>query len=69
MADDLLFMEHSHLIEKGVSAFFFLYVIEQLVRFYKSFPSFFSQKIINIAEFHSVLAIVCNYFYIFVVKI
>lgn len=32
MADDLLFMEHSHLIEKGVSAFL-LYVFEHLVRF------------------------------------
>jgi hypothetical protein len=69
MADDMLFIEHSHLMGKGVSAFFFLYVIEQLIRFYKSFPSFFSQKIINITDCRSVLAIVCNYFYIFVVRI
>lgn len=68
MADNLLFIERSHLIGKGVSAFFFLR-IRASCSFLQVSPSFFSQKNINIAEFHFVLAIVCNYFYIFVVKI
>ena len=68
MADNLLFIEHSHLIEKGVSAFFII-CIRASCSFLQISPSFFSQKIINIAEFHSVLAIVCNYFSIFVVRI
>ena len=68
MADYLLLIEHSHLIGKGVSAFFIIR-IRASCSFLQVSPSFFSQKIINIAEFHSVLAIVCNYFYIFVVKI
>ena len=67
MADNLLFIEHSHLMGKGVSAFFIH--IQASCLFYKSFPSFFSQKTINIADYRYVLAIVCNYFYIFVVKI
>ena len=37
--------------------------------FYKSFHSFFSQKTINIADCRSVLAMACEYFYIFVVRI
>jgi hypothetical protein len=68
IADDMLFIiERSHLMEKGVSAFFIH--IQASCSFYKSFPSFFSQKTINIADYRYVLAIVCNYFYIFVVKI
>ena len=39
MADDMLFIEHSHLTGKGVSAFFF-YVFEHLVRFTSLFPRF-----------------------------
>ena len=38
MADDMLFIEHSHLTGKGVSAFF--YVFEHLVRFTSLFPHF-----------------------------
>lgn len=67
MADNMLFIEHSHMMGKGVSAFFIH--IQASCSFYKSFPSFFSQKNINIADYRFVLAIVCNYFYIFVVKI
>jgi len=67
MADNLLFIEHSHLIGKGVSVFFIH--IQASCSFYKSFPSFFSQKNINIADCHSVLAIVCYNLYIFVVRI
>lgn len=68
MADDMLFIEHSHLTGKGVSAFFFIR-IRASCSFYKSFPSFFSQIIINIADYRSVLAIVCYNLYIFVVRI
>ena len=68
MADNLLLIEHSHLIGKGVSAFFIIR-IRASCSFLQVSPSFFSQKIINIAEFHSVHAIVCNFFYTFVVEI
>ena len=68
MADDMLFIEHSHLMGKGVSAIFFIR-IRASCSFLQISPSFFSQKIINIADCQSVLAIVCNYFYIFVVGI
>ena len=68
MADNLLLIEHSHLIGKGVSAFFIIR-IRASCSFLQVSPLFFSQKIINIAEFHSVLAIVCNNLYIFVVRI
>ena len=39
MADDVLFIEHSHLIKK-VWVLSLLYIFEYLVRFYKSFPHF-----------------------------
>ena len=44
MADDMLFIEHSHQMEKGVSAFFFIR-IEYLVSFYKSLPHFSHKKL------------------------
>ncbi len=68
MADNLLFIEHSHLIEKGVSAFFII-CIRASCSFLQISPSFFSQKIINIADCRSVLVIVCNNYYTFVVRI
>ena len=68
MADNLLFIEHSYLVEKGVSAFFII-CIRASCSFYKSFSSLFSQKTINIADCRSVLAMACEYFYIFVVRI
>lgn len=67
MADDMLFIEHSHLMGKGVSAFFIH--IQASCSFLQVSPSFFSQKTINIADYRSVLAMVYNYFYIFVVRI
>ena len=69
MTDDMLFIERSHLTGKGVSAFFIIR-IRTAYSFYKSLPlPFFSQKIINIADCRSVLAMACEYFYIFVVRI
>ena len=44
MADDMLFIEHSHQMENGVSAFFFIR-IEYLVSFYKSLPHFSHKKL------------------------
>ena len=44
MEDDMLFGEHSHLIKKGVSAFFILYVFDHLVRIYKSLLHFSHKK-------------------------
>ena len=68
MADDMLFIEHSHQMEKGVSAFFIIH-IRASCSFLQVSPSFFShKKKINIADCRSVLAIVCIYFYNFVVK-
>jgi len=68
MADNLLLIEHSHLIGKGVSAFFIIR-IRASCSFLQVSPSFFSQKIINIADYCSVTAIVCNNFYTFMVRI
>ena len=68
MADDMLFIEHSHQMEKGVSAFFTIRIRAScpFLQVYSSF--FFSQKTINIADCRSVLAIVCIYFYNFIAK-
>ena len=68
MADDMLFIEHSHLIGNGVSAFLIIR-IRASCSFLQVSPSLFSQKIINIADCRSVLAIVCYNLYIFVVRI
>jgi len=68
MADDMLFIEHSHQMEKGVSAFFIIR-IRASCSFLQISPSFFSQKIINIADCRSVLAVVLSYFYIFEIRI
>ena len=68
IADNLLFIERSHLMEKGVSAFLIIR-IRASCSFLQVSPSFFSQKIINIADSCSLLVIVCNYFYNFVVGI
>lgn len=68
IADDMLFIEHSHQMEKSVSAFFII-CIRASCSFLQVSSSFFSQKIINIADYRYVLAIVCNYFFIFVVRI
>jgi hypothetical protein len=68
MADDMLFIEHSHQMEKGVSAFFIIR-IRASCSFLQVSPSFFSQKTINIADCRSVLSMACEYFYIFVVRI
>ena len=67
MADDMLFIEHSHQMEKGVSAFFTIR-IRASCSFLQVSSSFFSQKIINISDCRSVLAIVCIYFYNFIAK-
>ncbi len=68
MADNVQFIEHSHLVGKGVSAFFIMR-IRASCSFLQVSPSFFSQKFIIIADSRSLLAIVCNNFYIFVVRI
>ena len=68
MADNLLLIEHSHLIRKGVSAFFIIR-IRASCSFLQISSSFFSQKIINIADCRSVLAMVCYNLYIFEVRI
>ncbi|MDY6298384.1 MAG: hypothetical protein SPL50_08925 [Alloprevotella sp.] len=68
MADDMLFIEHSHQMEKGVSAFFIIR-IRASCSFLQVSPSFFSQKNINIADCRYGLAIVCYNLYIFVVRI
>lgn len=43
--------------------------IQSSCSFLQASPSFFSQKTKIIADCHSILAIICNYFYIFVVRI
>lgn len=53
---------------RGMSAFFII-CIRASCSFLQISPSFFSQKIINIADYRFVLPIVCNYFYTFVVRI